>query len=72
MNILIVGYGNIGKHIYAELAPLKPDIYDPYQNEYKTKKQIKYDMAFICVPTDKLPDSPHSLTARSWGTLRPI
>lgn len=56
MNILIVGYGNIGKHIYAELAPLKPDIYDPYQNEYKTKKQIKYDMAFICVPTDKLPD----------------
>lgn len=55
-NILIVGYGNIGKHMYREFEKLRPDIYDPNMEEYKEKSNRKYDFAFICVPTDKLPD----------------
>lgn len=54
--ILIVGYGNIGKHIYDEFKALKPDIYDPFIKVYSTLKKITYDFAFICVPTDKKED----------------
>jgi len=56
MNILIVGYGNVGKHIYDEFNTLKPDVYDPNVLEYSMKKENRYDFAFICVPTDSLPD----------------
>ncbi|MCL2797023.1 MAG: hypothetical protein FWD58_03090 [Firmicutes bacterium] len=56
MDILIVGYGNIGKHIYDEFRVLEPDIYDPHIPEYSVKKDKRYDFAFICVPTDSLPD----------------
>ena len=56
MDILIVGYGNIGKHIYAEFRVLKPDIYDPYIPEYSVKQNKHYDIAFICVPTDMWSD----------------
>ena len=56
MKILIAGYGNIGKHIYEEFKALKPDIYDPNILEHSTKQTNKYDFAFICVPTDSLPD----------------
>ena len=55
-SILIVGYGNIGKHMYKEFEKLHPDIYDPNQKEHTTKKRERYDYAFICVPTDRLPD----------------
>lgn len=55
-SILIVGYGNIGRHTYRELEALKPHIYDPYVETYNTKVPIKYDYAFVCVPTEKLPD----------------
>lgn len=54
--ILIVGYGNIGKHMYQEFEKLQPDIYDPNIEEYSKKSKKQYDFAFICVPTDKLPD----------------
>jgi len=56
MDILIVGYGNIGKHIYNEFKALKPDVYDPYIPEYSVKQEKQYNLAFICVPTDSLPD----------------
>lgn len=55
-SILIVGYGNIGKHMYKEFEKLQPDIYDPFIAEFSTKLNKKYDFAFICVPTDQLPD----------------
>jgi nucleotide sugar dehydrogenase len=54
--ILIVGYGNIGKHMQKELCSFNPDIYDPYISEYSNKKDIRYDFAFICVPTDMKED----------------
>lgn len=52
--ILIVGYGNIGKHMYNEFEKLNPDIYDPNIKKYSQKSDKKYDFAFICVPTDNL------------------
>ncbi|MEI3535580.1 MAG: hypothetical protein V8R16_02215 [Bacilli bacterium] len=52
-NILIVGYGNIGKHIEKEFKSFKPDIYDPFKENFNKKINKLYDFAFICVPTDK-------------------
>lgn len=52
-DILIVGYGNIGKHMYKEFEKFHPDIYDPNIAGYNSKKNKKYKFAFICVPTDK-------------------
>lgn len=49
--ILIVGYGNIGKHIQKELEPLKVLIHDPYKGCVQDLS-IKYDYAFICLPTE--------------------
>ncbi|MDR0404994.1 MAG: hypothetical protein LBH37_04360 [Oscillospiraceae bacterium] len=56
MDVLIVGYGNIGKHIYKEFASLNPKIYDPNISDYNEYPTTKIDVAFICVPTDALPD----------------
>ncbi len=56
MKILIVGHGNIGKHMHKELLALNPDIYDPNQPEHSVKTGKRYDIAFICVPTDKNAD----------------
>ncbi|MCL2093006.1 MAG: hypothetical protein FWH12_02320 [Treponema sp.] len=50
--ILIIGYGNIGKHIHEELKPLDPDIYDPYIPEFSKMPTENYDVAFIAVPTE--------------------
>ena len=50
-NILIIGYGVVGHNLYKELEKLHPDIYDKYKTEYNTKRDIKYDFAFICVDT---------------------
>ena len=51
MNILIVGYGVVGKNLNNELINLKPDIYDKYKDDINTKRKIKYDITFICVDT---------------------
>lgn len=51
MNTLIIGYGIVGHNLQKELIRLKPDIYDKYKPEFNTKKNIKYDFAFICVDT---------------------
>ncbi len=55
-DILIVGYGNIGRHIYKEFEKLSPDIYDPFIETYGVVKDKLYDFAFVCVPTEMLAD----------------
>lgn len=50
-NILIVGYGIVGHNLANEIKNLNPDIYDKYKIEHNTKKDITYDVAFICVDT---------------------
>ena len=50
MNILIVGFGNIGSKLYTQYKVLNPDRYDPYKNIFE-KRNIKYDIAFIAVDT---------------------
>ena len=54
-NVLIVGYGVVGKNLSKEIWQLHPDIYDKYHPEFNSKRDIKYDVAFICVdtPADK-------------------
>lgn len=52
--ILIIGYGVVGHNLNEELRNLKPDIIDKYKPDCTTKKNIKYDIAFICVDTPLL------------------
>lgn len=54
--ILIIGYGIVGHNLAKEIKNLNPDIYDKYKLENNTKKDIKYDIAFICVDTPLLED----------------
>ena len=49
-NILIVGNGTVGGNLRRELGKLKPDYVDKYKNE-DTRRDVKYDLAFICVDT---------------------
>lgn len=56
MKIEIVGYGNVGKHIYEEFKSLSPTIYDPKYEEYNIKSKEFFDFSFICVPTDSNED----------------
>ena len=54
--ILIVGFGNIGTHIYDEFPESMRNgafIYDPKKGYSEDSiLEMKYDFAFICVPTD--------------------
>ncbi|MDR1755237.1 MAG: hypothetical protein LBR74_10165 [Eubacterium sp.] len=58
MKILICGYGNIGRFIFNEIRNSSHDItiYDPNIQYYSLKETLTdcYDVAFVCVPTDKL------------------
>lgn len=54
MEILIVGYGVVGHNLAQEIKNLKPDIFDKYKIKYNTKRDIKYDISFICVDTPLL------------------
>lgn len=60
MKILICGYGNIGKHIFKEFEKVSSSItiYDKYKEPYNNDKILEdfYDIAFICVPTEKKDD----------------
>ena len=56
MKIEIIGYGNVGKHIYEEFKSLSPTIYDPKYEEYSIKSEDRFDFSFICVPTDQRED----------------
>ncbi len=56
-DILIVGYGNIGTHIHKELEGAgKISIQDAYKPEYMLAYTKEFNYAFICVPTEMLPD----------------
>jgi len=55
-SILIVGYGNIGKHMHQEFKKLDPEIYDKFYPKYDSTINSHYDVAFVCVPTEMLPD----------------
>lgn len=50
-NVLIIGYGIVGKNLYKELEYIKPDIVDKYKQGVNTIKNIQYDLGFICVDT---------------------
>ena len=50
-NILIIGYGVVGKNLEKELKKLSPDILDKYKPEVNRLSHSTYDIAFICVNT---------------------
>lgn len=61
-NTLIVGYGVVGHNLSEEISKLNPDIYDKYKIEHNTKRNIKYDITFVCVDTPLLPDYSLDIT----------
>ena len=61
-NVLIIGYGIVGHNLQEELKNLNPYIYDKYKKENNTKKEIKYDLAFICVDTPLTKDYDLDIT----------
>lgn len=75
MNILIMGYGNIGHHIENELKSnnINISIYDKYKEPWNDEKQLNqyYDVAFIAVPTEKLPDG-HCDTSEVYDAVSKI
>ena len=65
--ILIIGFGVVGHNLHTELYPLQPDVYDKYAKpdfygDPNTRKNIKYDIAFICVDTPFTEDNPCDIT----------
>jgi UDP-glucose 6-dehydrogenase len=50
-NVLIIGYGTVGRNLEKEIADLKPDIVDKYKDGVTTMRDIIYDIGFICVDT---------------------
>ena len=54
MNILILGYGHVGKAVKASFPNAK--IYDPYLKLGNQDDLKNVDVAFICVPTPSLAD----------------
>ena len=61
MKVLLVGYGQVGKHIKAEIDCHKQidfQIYDKYKDGYNDESLFDkhYDVAFVAVPTEKLKD----------------
>lgn len=70
MNILICGYGNIGKHIFKEFEMLKNNItiYDRYKDEFNDISILNkhYDYAFVSVPTEKLQDGKCDTSEVLW------
>ena len=52
-DILIVGYGVVGKNLEKELESLHPDIYDIkfVNEEFEDRRKQHYDFVFICVDT---------------------
>lgn len=50
--VLIIGYGNVGKNLERALRPLHPDIYDKYK-DVDTRTCGHHRFAFICVDAPK-------------------
>ena len=59
-NVLIIGYGVVGRNLEKEIKSLSPDIFDKYKIEDKKISQFPleegYDIAFICVNTPFIDD----------------
>lgn len=54
MKSLIIGYGNIGKHLFEEYKNLELSVVDKYKKiNIDYKENAFYDFAFICVDTPK-------------------
>lgn len=49
-DVLIIGFGVVGRNLKEELSALNPDIYDKYHRENNNSRDIRYKLAFICVP----------------------
>ena len=56
-DILIIGYGVVGKNLAKELEPLHPDIYDIKFEDYEDRRKSHYNFAFICVDTPYVDES---------------
>ncbi len=68
-DVLIIGYGVVGRNLARELAPLHPDIYDKYKPEYNTRVDDKrYKFAFICVDTPRT-ETDSCNTNEVWDAL---
>lgn len=50
-DVLIIGYGVVGRNLEKELASLNPEIYDKFKTDYNTKVSGRYKLAFVCVDT---------------------
>lgn len=59
-NVLIIGYGVVGKNLEKEINSLSPDILDKYNPEdnkiSESSLEEGYDLAFICVNTTFIDD----------------
>lgn len=70
MNILICGYGNIGKHIEKEFYKLKQaiSVYDKYNKSFSDKDILndKFNYAFVCVPTEMKEDGSCDTSEIEW------
>lgn len=61
--VLIVGFGIVGHNLYDEIKSLNPDVYDKYKPQDNTKRNIRYNFAFIAVDTPYInPDCPCDTT----------
>lgn len=49
-NVLIIGYGVVGRNLKKELSALSPDVYDKYRQGDNTAESKRYKAAFVCVP----------------------
>ncbi len=68
MKILIVGYGNIGKHIHKEFEKWNGIyIYDRYKNPQEKLLLETYHYAFICVPTEMKQDGSCDTSEVEWA-----
>ena len=61
-DILIVGYGTVGKNLAKELESLNPDIYDIKFADYEDRRKSHYDFCFICVDTPYTKEDPCDTT----------
>ena len=60
INSLIIGYGVVGKNLDEEIKALESDIYDKYKR-IDGKRNITYDVAFICVDTPYADDRANDI-----------
>ena len=50
MNVLIVGYGVVGRNLEKIIEKFEPELFDKYKKK-DTRTKERYDIAFICVDT---------------------